>query len=956
MGVAILVASCAAASTQPSLGSVKEVTGNPSAQARLARTYGQLPLLFEPNRGQVEKEVKWLARCRGYTLFLTEREAVMALRQGKDKPSSVVRMRLAGSQPWRASEGLEPTGGISNYFLGNDPKKWRTNIPHYRQVKLAGVYAGIDLVFYGNPRRLEYDLVAQPGADPKQIRLAYEGVKQIWVDAAGDLVLTTHTGVELRQQRPRVYQDIGGQKVEVAGVYEILERRQVRIQVAFYDTSRPLVIDPVLVYSTYLGGSGDEIGHGIAADGAGSAYVTGSTTSANLPAMNPIQEDFGAGLYDVFVAKFDSSGSALVYSTYLGGNGPDEGHGIAVDASGNAYVAGETSSTDFPTARPFQPNLRVDARCSHSINSASFPCSDAFVTKLNAGGALVYSTYLGGWDSDDARGIAVDAQGNAHLAGCTGRGSDFPTVNPLPSTQWGDIFVAKVNASGSALLYSTYLGGLPRANSIALDPAGNAYVTGETPFYSSFPTVGALFPTFGGGGNDAFVAKLSATGSSLIYSTYLGGAGWEEGLGIAVDSSGNVYVTGRTDSENFPTANAFQPVKGGPAPQFQRGSDAFVAKLNAEGSVLIYSTYFGGTGDEEGNAIAVDGAGNAYITGPTISTDLPTASPLQAANARGYDAFVAKLDPEGSALVYSTYLGSSDGSDWAKGIALDGSGGVYILGTTNSASFPGIGDVPFSAGGGYDAFVSKLEDQASQPGVVTTVSAASFAAGVPVAPESIASGFGQGLAATTEVATTLPLPTTLADVTVNVRDSAGVERAAPLFFVSAEQINYLIPSETMSGTATVTVTRGAQVVASGKLEIEAVAPGLFTANSDGRGVAAAVTLRMAADNSQSYENVFQCGATPGSCVAKPIDLGPETDQMFLILYGTGIRGRSSLSAVSVKVGGAESPVEYAGPAPGFVGLDQVNVRLPRSLSGRGETEVVLTVAVKTANTVKVTIW
>jgi hypothetical protein len=468
--------------------------------------------------------------------------------------------------------------------------------------------------------------------------------------------------------------------------------------VAGYDASRPLVIDPVLSYSTYLGGSDDDSGNGIAVDADGNAYVVGDTMSVDFPTANPLQPGFGGSNQNAFVAKLSADGSALVYATYLGGSGREEGHGIAADAEGNAYVAGETASADFPTAKPLQPALMGR--------------SNAFVAKLSAdGSALVYATYLGGSGTDEGDGIAVDADGNAYVAGMTSS-LNFPTTPAAFQTLHGsgprNGFVTKLTADGSALVYATYLGGSGRdeADAIAVDADGNAYVAGETSSLDFPTTPGAFQTTYSGGMSKAFVTKLNADGSGLIYSTYLGGSGEEEinGPGLAVDAAGNAYLTGITNSTDFPTANALQRAYGGGA------SDAFVAKLNADGSELIYSTYFGGSGTDEGVAIAVDASGNAYLTGNTTSLDFPTANPLQPANAGLTNAFVAKLTADGSALVYSTYLGGSY-FDEGHGLAVDGDGNAYVTGKTSSPDFPTANPLQRTNAGCYDAFVAKITNQ-----------------------------------------------------------------------------------------------------------------------------------------------------------------------------------------------------------------------------------------------------
>ncbi|MGA8089261.1 MAG: SBBP repeat-containing protein, partial [Terracidiphilus sp.] len=478
-----------------------------------------------------------------------------------------------------------------------------------------------------------------------------------------------------------------------------------------YERKRALVIDPVLSYSTYFGGSGYDSGQAIAVDGAGNAYVTGDTTSAEFPTANPLQPSFGTGSSDVFVTKLNAMGSGLVYSTYLGGSASNWGTGIAVDSSGNAYVIGNTTSTDFPTAKPYQATNRASANARYS----------AFVAKLNAAGTgLLYSTYLGGSVENWGYGIAVDSSGNAYVTGST-LSADFPTAAALQAanratlkTETVTAYVAKLNSAGSALDYSTYLGGSDgdSGQGIAVDSRGNAYVTGYTSS-TDFPTVKPVQAS-NRGDFDAFVAKLNPDGSALVYSTYLGGSGVDYGYGIAVDSVGNAYVTGRSYSTDFPMANPLQV-------SYKGELDAFVAKLNPAGSAFIYSTYLGGSRYDEGNSIAVDPSGNAYVTGVTYSTDFPTAWPLQSrcGGCSSYaDAFVAKLNAIGSALVYSTYLGGS-GVDYGYGIAVDSHGNAYVTGETSSTDFPVAHPLEPSAHGNFDVFVTKISSVGPNP--VSTV-------------------------------------------------------------------------------------------------------------------------------------------------------------------------------------------------------------------------------------------
>ncbi len=688
-------------------GSSASLETGPKIQDRILESYGNLPLSFETNRGQTDAQVKFFSRASGYTLFLTDDAAIFSVtgeQAGRDlddafppdsqlRPatlpaaSAVLQMKLVEANSAAQVSGEDQLPGKSNYFIGNDPTKWRSRVPTYAKVKYAGVYSGVDLVYYGNQRQLEYDFIVAPGADPHRIQFEVRGARSVRQDPHGDLVLDLGDG-EVRWRKPVVYQKKDGIRQEIAADYVINDKGRVGFEVADYDPGRPLFIDP-LVYSTYLGGSLCNQGLAIAADSSGNAYVTGITSSTNFPTMNPLQPA-NAGNSDVFVTKINPTGSALVYSTYLGGGGDDWGRGIAVDSSGNAYVTGATSSGNFPTMNPLQPAYGGGYR-------------DAFVLELDASGsALVYSTFLGGNDDDHGYGIAVDASGAAYVAGGT-YSTNFPTMNPVQPAYGGnaDAFVAKLNPGGSAFTYSTYLGGdwQDWGVGIAVDNSGNAYVTGET-FSYNFPTLNPLQPTIGGY-FDAFVSVLNPSGSAFVYSTYLGGNGFDIGHGIAVDSSGNAYVVGATASSNFPTLNPLQPSPNGGY------FDAFVSVLNPSGSAFVYSTYLGGSGYEQGYGIAVDSSGNAYVTGQTSSGDFPTMNPLQLSNAGSFDAFVSELNPSGSAFVYSTYLGGK-GADWGYGIAVDSSGNAYINGITRSANFPTINPLQSKLSGDPDGWVVKI--------------------------------------------------------------------------------------------------------------------------------------------------------------------------------------------------------------------------------------------------------
>lgn len=662
---------------------------------RLIESYRKLPLTFEANRGQIDEQVTYLARGSGYTLFLTRDSAAVLLLRGQEK-NSALRIKMLGANFPAEVTGTGELPGKSNYFIGRDLKKWRTNVPTYSGVKYTAVYPGIDLVYYGNQRLLEYDFVVAPGADPQAIGIRFEGVRKLTLSRNGALVIRVG-GSEVIEPAPVVYQEIDGRRKTVAGRYVLRGKNRIGFSVDEYDHSLPLVIDPTLAYSTLLGGSSDDYGSSIATDAAGDVYLTGMTYSADFPGASGTRQTTLRGTTDAFIVKLNAAGTALVYSAFLGGSGGDLGSGIAIDAVGNAYIAGETDSTDFPvTPGAYQTTFGG--------------YSDAFVAKLNAtGSSLIYSTYLGGSAAEDGPAIAIDGSGNACLAGGTAS-SDFPTTPGAfqnVSGGNGDAFVTKLNAAGSALLYSTYLGGndYDSADSIAIDTVGNAYVTGITRSVHFPTTPGAFQINLAGTGADAFVTKLSTVGFP-VYSTYLGGGQDDLGAGIAVDAFGNAYLTGQTSSIDFPTtAGAFQSLRRGP-------DNAFVAKLNSTGSALAYSTYLGGSGTNEGGlGIAIDVLGNAYITGRTGSTDFPvTPGAVQSAFGGDYeDGFVSKLDATGSALLYSTYLGGN-GMDRGNSITVDGSGNVYVSGYTASSNFPTTQGAfqTTSAGGNYKAFIAKL--------------------------------------------------------------------------------------------------------------------------------------------------------------------------------------------------------------------------------------------------------
>ncbi len=720
-----------------------------AARKATARAYPALPLSFEPNRGQTDPRVRYLARGHGYTLFLTASGAVLnlthpvaptcapgsvlshagrtsALANAGRAAQTATHRDLSRSGPChdllRSGHGVGPRQsggegvlrltfpgaaahpaiipqsqlpGAVSYLHGRDPRHWQTGLPTYARVAYRDVYPGTDLVYYGHAGQLEYDFVLAPGADPRNLRLrldsgAHGAGAALRLDRSGDLLVSVPGGT-LRQRAPVVYQGAGASRRLVAARYALRDAHTVGVRLGAYDHHAPLVVDPALSYSTYLGGSGADYGYGVAVDRSGSAYVVGNTDSTNFPLANAARGAAG-GASDAFVAKLNPAGNGLVYSTYLGGGNDDFGLAIAVGSDGAAYVTGQTGSGDFPIANALQGNL----------NGLG---GNAFVAKLNpAGNGLVYSTYLGGGIFDVGQGIAVDSAGAAYVVGYTDS-SDFPLASPLQSSFNGSTtaFVSKLNPAGNGLAYSTYLGGSgdnDQANAIAVDSAGAAYVTGQTNS-PNFPTTGGAFQrTYQGTVGTAFVSKLNAAGNGLAYSTYLGGSD-SAGNGIAVDSAGAAYVTGAANSANFPTAAPLQGVAGG-------AGDAFVSKLAPDGSALAYSTYLGGSGGDTGYGIAVDSSGDAVVAGQTNSPNFPTTNAAQGALGGADDAFVAALAPAGNGFVYSTYLGGS-GSDIARAVTVDAGGNAYVTGQTTSPNLPTV--APFQGsfnGGSYDAFVAKL--------------------------------------------------------------------------------------------------------------------------------------------------------------------------------------------------------------------------------------------------------
>lgn len=656
-------------------------------------------LAFEPNRGQADPQVRYLARGPGYSLLLTSREAVLA------RPGAPLRLRFAGSNPAPRTAPLDPLSAYTQYYLG----AFHARVPRYGRVRYEQIYPGVDVVYYSRQGELEYDLALSAGADPAQIRLEWEGARRLRLSAEGDLLMETPAGV-VRQHRPAIYQE--GRRIP--GDYTLLGKRQVGFHLGAYDHSRPLVIDPILRFASYLGGAEDDSAAGVALDPAGNVYIVGTTTSTNFPLFPPNQPRPRGGK-EIFVTKLNAAGSGIAFSTYLGGAGDDVAAGAAVDPSGSLYLIGTTSSANFPNA-----------------GSGLRGPSDALVARLDPTGGLVSAAYLGGTGADTGAAIAIDSAGAAYVTGTT-NSSDFPTSSGALrtfSSGGGDAFVAKLGGSSGTLSYSTYLGGIDsdQAFGIAVDSTGSAYVIGGTNS-PNFPTVGAhqsacaasLTP-FTSPCADAFVARLNPTGTALLFSTFLGGRSNDVGRTVAVDAAGNAYVAGVTNSIDFPLVG---PIQG----NFQAGAqDLFVSKFSPTGA-LTYSTYLGGSGDDFPGGIAVDAAGSAWLAGFTSSANFPTFNPLRAACVSPCaDIFLSQLNPSGSALVFSTFLGGS-GTDRANAIALDTLGAAYVVGETASSNFPTTaGAFQVNPGGRNDAFLLRIGELNPLPSL-TSLNPISIAAG-----------------------------------------------------------------------------------------------------------------------------------------------------------------------------------------------------------------------------------
>lgn len=672
--------------------SAKPTQATPSKAGPPLETLGNAALRFEPNRGQFENQVRFVARGPRYGLYLTDAGATLALlpdRTGQE----VVTMRLVGGS------NVEPVGsatlaGHSNYLVGNDRSKWQTGIESYGRVTYHDVLPGVDVVYRGSEQaELEYDLLLDAGVDPAPLEIELQGAQSLTLDAAGNAVVQLASGAQLVERAPVAYQtSAAGERLAVASRFELRGQNRLGFVVGPHDRQLPLVIDPVLSYATYLGGQNFDQLYSVATDQAGNTYVAGYTTGFLFPTINPYQGAYLAGGSDAVICKISPTGGGFIYSTYLGGTGADQAYAVATDGAGNSYVSGVTYSTDFPTVAAFQ------------AAPGGGGLADAFVAKLDTNGAsLSYSTYLGGSGDDFPRGIAATTSGQVFVIGSTFSGN-FPLANAYQNVLKGgqDAFITALNPAGTTLAYSTFLGGTSAeyGNAVTALPSGEVIAVGNTSS-SNFPTQAPFQAAFGGGSGDAFVTRLSSNGSALVNSTYLGGQFGDEANAVT-SVAGAAVVVGYSTSTNFPTVAAAQPAIGSGGGV----RDAFVARFNAAGSALVHSTYLGGSGEEWALGVAAD-ANYSYVVGYTASANFPLLLPLLGQSSYGgaIDGFVAAYT-SGGIRAYATYLGGS-AEDKAVAVALEPGRGIHIAGNTLSPNFPVLSPLPAQNAprGSQDGFV-----------------------------------------------------------------------------------------------------------------------------------------------------------------------------------------------------------------------------------------------------------
>ncbi len=669
---------------------------------------------FEPNTGQAETGVKFLTRGHRSSLLLTAGGAQVRLRGATG--GERLTMQMSGSNPRAEAVGVDRLPSHSNYLLGSDSSNWRTGVANFAKVRYRDIYPGIDLLYYGNGGELEYDFILKPGANPSQVRLRFTGQRGLKIDGEGNLAIRMSAG-DVIQKRPRVYQDLGNRRVEISSSYR-LRGSSVGFELGNWDRAHELVIDPVLSYSTFWGGGGDELAPELAVDSAGNVYLFGDTTSSNLVTTpGALRTTRAGGPFDNYITKFGPDGK-VIWSTLLGGAGDETAAGIAVDGTGAVYLAGSTSSSDFP----------VSANAPQKIKGIGGEANtDVFIAKLNpAGSALVYATFLGARGDDTPTDIAINTAGEAFVTGFT-LSVTFPTTVGALKTRddaaFFEGFVTRIDPAGSTFVYSTFIGGTTAelVSAIAVDSQNNAYLGGSS-VSSDFPVTAGAFQVNRQGASDPFVLKLNPQGSAIVYSTLVGGGtGIDTLLDLAIDSVGNAYITGVAESNDFPVGtNPIQRTR-------QGASDAFLFKLNQSGSSIVYGTYLGGSGSERGESVAVDILGNAYVLLTTASTaGLTPIQAFQTANAGGADLYVLKISTDGATVVQSTFLGGV-GNELGRSIAVDNRDRAYITASTQSPTMPGTaGSAQPGPGGARDSYWARLDFAA--PGVTLSVAPTSLTA------------------------------------------------------------------------------------------------------------------------------------------------------------------------------------------------------------------------------------
>jgi uncharacterized protein (TIGR03437 family) len=949
---------------------------NAQSAAPTANLFANQPVRFEDRGAQ-----GFLARGSNYVLSLRGTRYDLRLTNPQSDKSANIQTTLLGANQKAALEPAEPLAVRTNYFLGSDSRAWSKDIHNYARIRVVHAYPGIDLVFHGDAGALEYDFVVSPGADPRVIQFDVRGAENLRLDSLGSLVLTTSVG-EIRWNQPVIYQQIGDERKQIAGRFELLGKQRVRFRVDHYDSSRALVIDPTLSYASYFGGTGNEVARAIGTDAAGNVYVAGVTSSAALPVTaNAIQPIYGGQTSDevtgdVFVAQFTPAG-VLNYLTFLGGSRDDVALGIAVDGPGNAYVTGYTNSPNFPTTTGV-----LQTSFGGLGGNSCQPFGDAFVAKLNPSGTqLIYSTYLGGAMDDVGSAITIDLAGNAYVTGST-LSANFPTTsgvfqpklagtggqvgkpwcNGLPWFNAGDAFVAKLNPAGSQLVFSTYLGGTfdDLASAIAIDSSMNVYVAGAT-ISSDFPTTAGAFQTAYRGWDpqnmfyhtgDGFITKLSSDGTQAIYSTYLGGSGDDIVYSIVVDSSGTAYVAGSTSSLNFPVTSQavrtqYQGYYSLPFLIEQLVGDGFVVHINASGTALLYSSFLGGANNDAAFALAVDPAGVIYVAGSTDSTNFPISQNAAQTTFHGDggqepyllwgDGFFTVINPNSNQPVYSTYFGGSL-DDRFFGMAMDPSGNIWLAGNTISTDLAVTSNAAQRAFGGssstygpkgdamlvqFSGLPASLEPKIAANGVLNGASYLPT-----IVSGSWSTVLGTNLASQQDTWTTSivngQLPTTLDQVTVSVGG-----QPAYISYIAPGQINFIAPN-VASGPVQVIVTNAAGPSAPFTVNLSQYAPAFFPWPNS-QVVATHLNYSLAAKN-----GTFSTATVP----AKPGEA--------IILWGTGFGPTSPVAPAgfetpsdqtyytstqpTVTVNNLPAKVYGAALAPGFAGLYQVTIEVPTTLA------------------------